>query len=120
MTSASLWLARLTAIASRMSVVASCGTEVLLEGTVLQFLWHPGLDMLVKLAAVDATLLALSLSDYLPCGLERVGTEASSVERHLGTMDSTIDYIQARRSKTETTRVDLIEVAEDFELKLRG
>jgi len=62
-----------------MSVIAGRSSEVLFEGTVFQLLGHPALDVLVKFTAVDATLLALSLSNNFPCGLKGIGTKATSV-----------------------------------------
>jgi hypothetical protein len=94
MTSAALWLAGLSAVASSMGVVASRDSEVLLEGAILHLLGHPGLDVLVKLTAVNATLLALSFSDNLPSGLKGIGADASCVERHLCTVNSAIDEVE--------------------------
>jgi hypothetical protein len=118
MTSAALRLARLSAIACSMSIVASRNPKVLLESAVLQLLGHPGLDVLVKFTAENSTLLALSLSYDLPSGLEGIGTNASCVEWHFGTVDSTIDKIEVGRGETEATRVNLVEVAEYFQLEL--
>jgi hypothetical protein len=114
MTSAALRLARFSAIACSMSIVASRNPKVLLESAVLQLLGHPGLDVLVKFTAENPTLLALSLSDDLPSGLEGIGTNASCVEWHFGTVDSTIDKIEVGRGENEATRVNLVEVAEYF------
>jgi len=101
-----------------MSAVAGWGSEVLLEGTILQLLGHPALDVLVKFTAVNTTLLAFSLPNNFPCGLEGVGTKAASVERYLRTVDSAINDIEVGGGETEAAGVNLIEVAEDFELKL--
>ena len=114
MTSAALRFAGLSAIACSMGIIAGWHSEVLLEGTVLQLLGHPGFDVLMKLAAVDATLLALSLSDDLPCSLKGIGTNASCVERHLCAVDSAIDEVKVGCRETEAARVDLVEIAEDL------
>ena len=94
MASAALWLAGLSAVAGGMGVVASGDSQVLLEGAILQLLGHPGLDVLVKLTAVNATLLALSFSDNLPSGLKGIGPNASRVERHLCTVNSATDEVE--------------------------
>jgi len=101
-----------------MSAVAGRCSEVLLEGTILQLLGHPALDVLVKLTAVNATLLALSLSDNFPCSLEGIGTKATSVQRHLRTVNSAINDIEVGSGETKATRVNFVEITEDFELKL--
>lgn len=118
MTSAALRLAGLSAIARSMSIVASRDPKVLLESAVLQLLGHPGLDVLVKFTAEDPALLALSLSHDLPSGLEGIGTNASCVEWHFRSVNSTIDKIEIGRGETEATRVNLVEVAEYFQLEL--
>jgi hypothetical protein len=74
--------------------------------------------VLVKFTAEDPALLALSLSDDLPSGLEGIGTNASCVEWHFRSVDSTIDKIQIGRGEAEATRVNLVEVAEYFQLEL--
>lgn len=56
--------------------------------------------MLVKFTAEDPALLALSLSGDLPSGLEGIGTNASCVECHFCTVDSTIDKIEIGRGET--------------------
>lgn len=73
--------------------------------------------MLVKLAAIDTTLLTLLLSDHLPSGFQLVGTHTSSVERHLGAMDGAKDDIEVGVGEAEAAGVDLVEIAEDFELE---
>jgi hypothetical protein len=108
MASAAFRLAGLSTITCSVSVVNSGNTEVLLEGAVFQFLGHPRLDMLVKLTAVDATLLALSLSNDLPSSLKGVGTKASCVKWHLCTMNSTIDKVEVWCGESEAARVDFI------------
>lgn len=72
----------------------------------------------MKFTAIDATLLAFSLSDNLPSGFERVRTNTSCVERHLCTVNSAIDHVEVGGTKTEATRVNLVKVAEYFELEL--
>jgi hypothetical protein len=118
MTSTALRLAGLSAIASSMGIVTGGDSKVLFEGAILQLLGHPGLDVLMKLTAVNATLLAFPLSDDLPSSLERVGTNSSCVERHLCTMDSAIDDVEVGSSETKAARVNFVKVAEDFKLKL--
>ena len=118
MASTALRLAWLSAVAGSMSAVAGWGPEVLLEGTVLQLLRHPVLNVLVKLTAVNAALIALSLSDNFPCGLQGIGAKATSIEGHLRTVDSTINNIEVGSGETEAAGVNLVQVAEDFELKL--
>jgi hypothetical protein len=120
MTPAALWLARFSTIARSMGIFASWDAEVLLEGTILQLPGHPGLDMLMELTAVDATLFALSLSDNLPSSFEGIGANASCVERHLCAMDGAIHQVEVGRTEAQAARVNLVEIAKYFELKLSG
>jgi len=99
---ATLGLARLASVASLLRAVSRWEPKVLFHGAILQTLGHPGLDMLVKLAAIDTTLLALLLSDQLPRGLQSIWTESSGVERHFSAVDGAIDDIEVGGAQSET------------------
>lgn len=115
-TTATLRLAGLASVAVLLRTFGSSHSKVLLHRAILQFLGHPGLDMLVKLAAVDTTLLALLFSYNLPSGLQPIRANSSSAERHLGSMDGAEDDIQMGMSKAEAARIDLVKMAEDLKL----
>jgi hypothetical protein len=76
--------------------------------------------VLVKLASVDTTLLALLLAKNLPGALKRIRSDASSVQGHPDTMDSSVDRIDLGRCKAEAHRINLVEMTEDLKLKLVG
>ena len=114
MTTASLWLARLSTIASSVGSLNSAKSEVLLEGAVLELLWHPVLDMLVQFAAEHATLRTLLLAYNLPCCLELIGSNATGVQGHLGSVNGPIDDVEVGGGETEAAGVDLVKIAEDF------
>lgn len=117
--SATLGLAGLASVAVLLGTFRSTQSKVLFHCAILQLLGHPGLDVLVKLAAVDTTLLALLLSHDLPSGFESIRTNSSSVEGHLGTVNRAEDNVKVGVGKAETAGIDLIKIAEDLELELR-
>jgi len=108
MTATALGFAGLSPITSGVGVVDSWNSEILLEGAILQFLWHPRLDVLMELAAVDTTLFTLSLSYDFPSSLKRIRTKSSRVEWHLRPVNSTVDKVQIWRRESQAARVDLI------------
>ena len=108
MTAAALGLAGLSPITRSVGVVDSWNAKVLLEGAVLQFLWHPRLYVLMELATVDPTLFTLPLSNDLPSSLQRIGTKSSRVEWHLRTVNSTVDKVEVWRRESQATRVDFV------------
>ena len=69
MATTALGLAGLSAITCSVRIVDSWNSKVLLEGAVLEFLWHPRLDMLMELTTVDPALSTLTLSNDLPSSL---------------------------------------------------
>lgn len=115
---ASLRLTRFTTEAIRRSTVSSRQSEVLLHRTVFQACWHPGLDVSVELASVDATVLAFLPAYNLPGRFERVWSNPASVEWHLGSVDRSIDNVEVGVSKSEAAGINLVEFLEDHELKL--
>lgn len=74
--------------------------------------------MLVKFASKDTTLLALLLPKHLPAALERVGSNAPSVQGHLSAMDCCVDRVDLGRCESEAGRINLVKVTEDLKQKL--
>lgn len=76
------------------SVFLGAQSEVSLHRAVLQILGHPGLDVLVKLAAIHLALLAFLLADNLPSRLKGVRADAASVQGNLGTMNCAVNNVE--------------------------
>lgn len=76
--------------------------------------------MLPQLAPEHAALLALLLADHLPRRLQRVRADAARVEGHLGAIDGAVDVVRPEAGEPQADGIDLVQVAEDLELKLGG
>jgi hypothetical protein len=72
--------------------------------------------MLPEFTPEHATLFTFLLPDNLPCGLQRVRANPSSVQRHLGAVDGTADVIRSPGCEAQADGINLVKMAEDLEL----